>query len=714
MATYTSNYGWTKPSGSDNVDISVLNNNLDDQDSTIHDAFLNMAPPFSESSTYAVDDIVLYGTGLYKCHTAVVTPGSWTGSTNWQVYKLSEGGSGGGGGTTNYNALTNKPQINSVELSGNKTAAQLGLMASDGVVANPTGQTTGTLTALEVGGTKYAVDGGSGGASDYPDLTNKPQINGVTLTGNKTTNDLGITASGVGAIPSTDKGANGGVAELDSNGKVPSSQLPSYVDDVLSYASQSAFPATGETGKIYIAEDTNKTYRWSGSAYAEISASLALGETSSTAYRGDRGKTAYDHSQTPGNPHGTTASDVGLGNVPNVSTNDQTPTFTEASTRNNIASGEKLSVILGKVQKFFNDLKTVAFSGSFSDLSNKPKINSVELSGNKTAGDLGLQSELTFDNVPTDGSNNPVKSDGIYNSEKDIYAVMGKMGAKNLIPVPYYEDTEEDRGITWTNNADGTITITGTATADSAHNLSQRTNTGKLYLPNGKYILNGCPSGDSNSTFYLEALCTKDSSSTSLGIDGGEGVEITVDGDDYGVDGAYVMVRGIVKNGYAVTNPITFKPMLRLASDTDDTYQPYAKTNRELTESYPANKVMMSDGTTSVEDALDGLTEDSSDTLSDTTYLYANAKIKRKGSVVMIRWNGLKGMTNQTTKTITGLIPQKYRPLEDIVFDLCPPSTASVLEIYRIKIKVNGDVTVYPYNGISAQSNLLTTITYLI
>lgn len=91
MATYTSNYGWTKPSGSDNVDISVLNNNLDDQDSTIHDAFLNMAPPFSESSTYAVDDIVLYGTGLYKCHTAVVTPGSWTGSTNWQVYKLSEG-----------------------------------------------------------------------------------------------------------------------------------------------------------------------------------------------------------------------------------------------------------------------------------------------------------------------------------------------------------------------------------------------------------------------------------------------------------------------------------------------------------------------------------------------------------------------------------------------------------------------------------------------
>ncbi len=93
------------------------------------------------------------------------------------------------------------------------------------------------------------------------------------------------------------KGAVNGVAELDESGKVPSSQLPSYVDDVLEFDSQSAFPETGESGKIYVAKDTNKTYRWSGSAYTEISASLALGETSSTAYPGDKGKIAYDHSQ---------------------------------------------------------------------------------------------------------------------------------------------------------------------------------------------------------------------------------------------------------------------------------------------------------------------------------------------------------------------------------------------------------------------------------
>lgn len=114
-----------------------------------------------------------------------------------------------------------------------------------------------------------------------------------------------------GAIPLTQKGAASGVAELDSNGKVPSGQLPSYVDDVLEYANLASFPATGENGKIYIALDNNRTYRWSGTVYVEISQSIALGETSATAYRGDRGKTAYDHSQTSGNPHNTTAAQVG-------------------------------------------------------------------------------------------------------------------------------------------------------------------------------------------------------------------------------------------------------------------------------------------------------------------------------------------------------------------------------------------------------------------
>jgi hypothetical protein len=121
-------------------------------------------------------------------------------------------------------------------------------------------------------------------------------------------------------IPTTAKGTANGIAELDENGKVPSAQLPSYVDDVIEKENKAAFPTTGESGKIYVALDDNKTYRWSGSAYVEISPSIALGETSATAYRGDRGKIAYDHSQvTSGNPHNVTKTDVGLGNVENKS-----------------------------------------------------------------------------------------------------------------------------------------------------------------------------------------------------------------------------------------------------------------------------------------------------------------------------------------------------------------------------------------------------------
>ena len=128
-------------------------------------------------------------------------------------------------------------------------------------------------------------------------------------------------AGNSGYIPKSQKGAANGVATLDGDGKVPSSQLPSYVDDTLegylyngNFYSDSSHTIliAAETGKIYVDKSTNRCYRWSGSQYTEISASLALGETSSTAYRGDRGKIAYEHSQRTGNPHGTSLSDLGV------------------------------------------------------------------------------------------------------------------------------------------------------------------------------------------------------------------------------------------------------------------------------------------------------------------------------------------------------------------------------------------------------------------
>jgi hypothetical protein len=105
-------------------------------------------------------------------------------------------------------------------------------------------------------------------------------------------------------------------------GKVPAAQLPSFVDDVLEYDSVSAFPATGEAGRIFVAKDTNLTYRWSGTQYVEISPSLALGETATTAYPGDKGKAIREtvdkasadfrsHRDRTDNPHRVTAKQVG-------------------------------------------------------------------------------------------------------------------------------------------------------------------------------------------------------------------------------------------------------------------------------------------------------------------------------------------------------------------------------------------------------------------
>lgn len=176
------------------------------------------------------------------------------------------------------------------------------------------------LDGIATGANKITVDASLSSTSTNPVQNKVIQAELTRLTGGtpvseqisdaiKGKSDVGHTHE---YIATNLKGSANGVAELDANGKILSSQLPSYVDDVIEAAKLSAFPTTGETGKIYIAVDTNKTYRWSGSAYTEISASLALGETSSTAYRGDRGKTAYDHSQTTtGNPHKVTAAQVG-------------------------------------------------------------------------------------------------------------------------------------------------------------------------------------------------------------------------------------------------------------------------------------------------------------------------------------------------------------------------------------------------------------------
>ena len=104
-------------------------------------------------------------------------------------------------------------------------------------------------------------------------------------------------------VKRSEMGVADGVATLDETGKVPASQLPSYVDDVIegTYVNTTTFndaegsPVTPESGKIYVDTTTNKEYRWGGSQFVPIADSLALGETASTAYAGNKGKQNADN-----------------------------------------------------------------------------------------------------------------------------------------------------------------------------------------------------------------------------------------------------------------------------------------------------------------------------------------------------------------------------------------------------------------------------------
>lgn len=171
------------------------------------------------------------------------------------------------------------------------------------------------LDGIAAGANKTIVDSAMSSSSTNP-VQNKvvqAALDGKVPTtrkvnGKPLSSDITLSAGDVSAIATSAKGAANGVASLGADGKVPSTQLPSYVDDVLEgYVSDDlkkfykdsakSSEYTGETGKIYVDMNNNKTYRWSGSTYVVISETLALGTTASTAFAGDKGLVAYNHSQ---------------------------------------------------------------------------------------------------------------------------------------------------------------------------------------------------------------------------------------------------------------------------------------------------------------------------------------------------------------------------------------------------------------------------------
>ena len=347
-------------------------------------------------------------------------------------------------------------------------------------------------------------------------------------------------------LNASEKGSAGGVAELNENGIVLTSQLPSFVDDVLEFPTLNDFPAQGESGKIYVDISTNKTYRWGGSSYTEISPSLALGETSSTAYRGDRGKTAYDHSQLKtGNPHNVTKAQIGLGNVDNTSDANK-----PISTATQSALNTKLSE-----DDLYNMTEDSTVSGNPVTLKTLAKTNAKSC-------------EVTMNPIQDlHGQSAPYPAGGGKNKLPLIIADIKSLNTSGT----WSENSYTLNGVTFkilTNSNNDIIGVkaNGTASAYTVFYINRKTT--KNWLQSDvSYIANGCPSG-----IGLYSISVGDNI-TATYRDEGNGVSFTPSSTFIG-NNYYIAIA--ISSGYEIeTSGLTFLPMIRLATEQDATFAPY-------------------------------------------------------------------------------------------------------------------------------------------
>lgn len=235
---------------------------------------------------------------------------------------------------------------------------------NSGVRSIASGSTNGTISVNTNGASAEVSVKGLGSAAYTASTAYTPAAHA-----SNTSNPHSVTAAQISAIATSARGVANGVASLDANGLVPSSQLPSYVDDVLEYDKKADFPTDGETGKIYVDKATNLTWRWGGTAYTEISPSIALGTTSSTAFAGDKGQTAYTHAvtnkgsafasglykiTTNSEGHVTAATAVQKSDITALGIPGENSTYTLAGLMGSTAVGSKSHPIYWNGSKFTN------------------------------------------------------------------------------------------------------------------------------------------------------------------------------------------------------------------------------------------------------------------------------------------------------------------------------------------------------------------------
>jgi hypothetical protein len=296
--------------------------------------------------------------------------------------------------------------------SGNTAPALL----DSGQLAYAEGSTNGgTLYYGEIGGTVREI-GGKKFVDKVNGIEAGAQVNTVTSVAGRT----GAVTIGVadvsGAQATSAKGQANGYASLDSSGLVPSTQLPSYVDDVEEYANLAGFPATGSSGKIYVTVDTAKTYRWSGSTYVEISASP--GSTDAVS----EGSTNLYFTNARARQSISVTQNLSYDNTTGVITGPSLTAYATTASLATVATSGAYNDLTGKPSLFsgsYTDLtnkptlfsgayadlsgKPTLFSGSYTDLTNKPSIPSIgdmrfNLNGANGTMDTSYAGDLTIKN----------------------------------------------------------------------------------------------------------------------------------------------------------------------------------------------------------------------------------------------------------------------------------------------------------------------------
>lgn len=419
------------------------------------------------------------------------------------------------------------------------------------------------LDGIAAGANKTIVDSAMSSSSTNP-VQNKvvqAALDGKVPTtrkvnGKPLSSDITLSAGDVSAIAASAKGAANGVASLGADGKVPSTQLPSYVDDVLEgYVSDDlkkfykdsakSSEYTGETGKIYVDMNNNKTYRWSGSTYVVISETLALGTTASTAFAGDKGLVAYNHSQAahaPSNAEkniivGIQKNGADLSVDASRKVNITVPTKTSELTNNsgfitssaNVASATKLTTARAIDGVNFDGTATITHFGTCSTAAGTAaKVVSL------TSFTLVTGSRITIKFTVTNTAANPTLNVNGTGAKPIVYrgsAISAGYLAANRVYEFVYDGTnyalvgDIDTNTNTTYSAGAGLTLSGTqfkhtnsVTAGTAKGDDSKTLSygGTFTIPSVTYDAQGHITAKSTTTMTMPAVPSNVASATKL------------------------------------------------------------------------------------------------------------------------------------------------------------------------------------------------------